>query len=315
MTERSTGRHRACQKKPSTPLSTLTGSLSVVSDYVGGSVRRSGVIIAMSSGLVASMALPAHAVTTSPESVGSTTASVPLSPGTAAGEALFAAPEGGLLALPPDLVTDEGAVAAPAAAAIDFDHPSFSVGAGTGTDPFGLTGGTNSSAPSAPAAGQDDKGDKGDKGSDAPAPATRKERRQAETPSTSSSGDAADTGTTSAVPASSGTGSKAVSVAFRYQGVGYVWGGTSPRGFDCSGFTQYVYKQLGKSLGRTVADQRGDVRFVSRSQAKPGDLVFFSSSHVGVYLGNNQMIDAPRRGKTIQPRKIYSSNVQFGRVV
>lgn len=308
MTERATGRHRATQRS-STTLSTLTGSLSVVGDYVG-SVRRSGVIIAMSSGLMASMALPAQAVSTSPEAAGPATASIPMIPGTAAGEALFTAPEGGLLALPPDLATDEATIAAPAAATVDFDHSAFTVvtdagAAGRAVD----TPAVDTPAADTPAAPAVDDGQ-------AQAPQTRRERRQAAPASDSAQqADDSNRGATKAAPASSGLGAKAVAVAFRYQGVEYRWGGTTPAGFDCSGFTRYVYGQLGVELGRTVADQRGDVRMVSRSAAKPGDLIFFGNGHTGIYLGNGRMIDAPRRGKTIQPREIYSANVQFGRVV
>jgi len=110
------------------------------------------------------------------------------------------------------------------------------------------------------------------------------------------------------------TSSRAVAVGMRYVGVPYRWGGTTPRGFDCSGFTQYVYAQLGKKLGRTVADQRDDVRIVPRSQARPGDLIFFGTSHIAIYLGGNKMLAAPHTGKTVQVQDIYSSNVSFGRV-
>lgn len=320
MTERATGRHRAPHKS-STPLSTLTGPLSVVGDYVG-SVRRSGVIIAMSSGLVASMALPAHAVGSQPEAAGPVTASIPAIPASGAGSALFTAPAGGLLALPPDLATDSAAVVAPAAATVDFDHSAFTL------EPPGQS----------PTDFQPATGDGGDDGqgasSDAPqtatkaAPLKRKDLRVSgpaagstlktgaittAKPAASTTSDSASD--SSSAVADSSVGAKAVAIAFRYEGTPYLWGGTTPRGFDCSGFTRYVYAQLGKQLGRTVADQRGDVKFVKRSQAKPGDLVFFGTGHIGIYLGNNRMIDSPRRGKSISAREIYSSNVQFGRVV
>jgi peptidoglycan DL-endopeptidase CwlO len=309
VSESATGRHRASQRT-STPLATLTGSLSVVGDYVG-SVRRSGVIIAMSSGLVASMAMPAHAVNDAPEAFGPMTASIPMVPGTTAGEALFTAPEGGLLALPPDLATDETTIAAPAAATVDFDHSSFTVVTDAGTfAPRGeFVPRGDSSAPRGeftPRTGDQQ-------------PQTRRERRQAapggDTVVTTRRSAADTTAETPAVTApKSGIGSRAVAIAFRYEGVPYAWGGLSPRGFDCSGFTKYVYGQLGIGLGRTVADQRDDVRIVSRSQAKPGDLVIFGNSHIGIYLGDGYMIDAPHRGATVQKRKIYSPRVSFGRV-
>jgi peptidoglycan DL-endopeptidase CwlO len=259
------------------------------------------VIIAMSSGLVASMAMPAHAVNDAPEALGPMTASTPMVPGTTAGEALFAAPEGGLLALPPDLTTDETTIAAPAAATVDFDHSSFTVVTDAGTfAPRGeFTPRTGDQQPQSPL--------------------TRRERRQtAPAGNTLATTRGSATDTTAETPAvkapSTGLGSRAVAIAFRYEGVPYVWAGTSPRGFDCSGFTKYVYGQLGVGLGRTVADQRNDVKIVPRSQARPGDLVIFGSSHIGIYLGDGYMIDAPHRGTVVQKRKIYSPRVSFGRV-
>lgn len=88
--------------------------------------------------------------------------------------------------------------------------------------------------------------------------------------------------------------------AQRYSGVPYVWGGTSPRGFDCSGFVHYVYKQKGINIPRETVSLYNGARKVSADQAKPGDIVFFHKtyntskpiSHVGVYIGNGKMIHA-----------------------
>lgn len=113
------------------------------------------------------------------------------------------------------------------------------------------------------------------------------------------------------VPASS-AGSSIISIAGRYVGVPYVYGGTTPSGFDCSGFTSYVYAQAGKSLPRTSGAQAAAGTPISRSQAQPGDLIF-SPGHIGIYAGGNTMIDAPRPGKTIQFRQIWMSNPQFMR--
>jgi cell wall-associated NlpC family hydrolase len=304
VTERAAGRHRATPRS-SSPLSTLTGSLSLVGDRVG-SVRRSGVIIAMSSGLVASMALPAQAVGTPQEALsGPVTASIPAVPASLAGQALYTAPEGGLLALPPDLAVDESVLTAPAAASIEFDRSSFTLGSGTSTDDASTDAASTDDTTADDTTGE----------TTTPAPTTRKTIRLNETPSSpSASADADAPAVKPASASTSGLGSKAVAIAYRYQGTPYVWGGTTPRGFDCSGFTRYVYRQLGVNLGRTVSDQRGDVKMVARHDADVGDLVFFGNGHIGIYLGGNMMIDAPRRGKTIQPRKIYSSNVQFGHV-
>lgn len=102
--------------------------------------------------------------------------------------------------------------------------------------------------------------------------------------------------TTSSVP-SSGSGSSAVSIAYQYLGVPYVYGGASPSGFDCSGFTMYVYNQLGISLPHGATPQLKYGTYVGRSELQPGDLVFFSdgsypASHVGIYVGDDQFIHA-----------------------
>ncbi|MFE5187215.1 NlpC/P60 family protein [Streptomyces sp. NPDC056628] len=87
----------------------------------------------------------------------------------------------------------------------------------------------------------------------------------------------------------------AVSYAYTKLGSPYVWGATGPDAFDCSGLTQAAYRAAGVSLPRTTYSQIGAGRRVSRSELLPGDLVFFYSgiSHVGLYIGNGQMIHAP----------------------
>ncbi len=113
-------------------------------------------------------------------------------------------------------------------------------------------------------------------------------------------------------------GSSVLAIASRYLGTRYLYGGTSPRGFDCSGYTGYVYRQLGVSLPRTANQQMLSTNRVSRSKARVGDLVFFTSGgrayHVGIYAGNGKMYDAPRAGKTVQKRAIWDASVVFGRV-
>ncbi|WP_242496404.1 C40 family peptidase [Xylanimonas protaetiae] len=108
-------------------------------------------------------------------------------------------------------------------------------------------------------------------------------------------------------------GSAVIEIAARYVGVPYLAGGSTPAGFDCSGFTSYVFAQVGISLPRTSSAQRGVGTVVSRADAQPGDLIW-SPGHVAIYAGNGMQIDAPRPGKTIQFRSIWQSNPVFIRV-
>jgi cell wall-associated NlpC family hydrolase len=115
-----------------------------------------------------------------------------------------------------------------------------------------------------------------------------------------------------AVPASA-TGSAVLDIAGRYVGVPYVSGGTTPDGFDCSGFTAYVFAQLGINLPRQSGAQAQAGTVVSREDAQPGDLIA-SPGHIAIYAGGNSQIDAPRPGKTIQFREIWQSNPTFIRI-
>ena len=88
-----------------------------------------------------------------------------------------------------------------------------------------------------------------------------------------------------------------VNLARQFLGVPYVWGGSSPNGFDCSGFVQYVYAQQGISLPRTADIQATAGYPVDKADLQPGDLVFFAGdyvniSHVGIYVGDGKMIHA-----------------------
>lgn len=105
-----------------------------------------------------------------------------------------------------------------------------------------------------------------------------------------------------------------VAVAKQYIGVPYVYGGASPAGFDCSGFTEYVYAQFGVALPHSSSRQGSGGTAIAASAALPGDLVVMDGGgHVGIYLGGNMMIDAPRAGETVQVRAIYTSNHWFVR--
>lgn len=97
---------------------------------------------------------------------------------------------------------------------------------------------------------------------------------------------------------------QAVDIAKKYLGVPYVWGGTSPRGFDCSGLVQYVYAQLGISISRTASSQAREGVYVDRANLTYGDLVFFARGgyvhHVGMYIGDGKMIHAPHSGDVVR---------------
>lgn len=96
--------------------------------------------------------------------------------------------------------------------------------------------------------------------------------------------------------------------AYQYLGVPYVWGGTTPSGFDCSGFVQYVYRQHGIYLPRTTYSQVNCGTPVSYSNAMPGDLLHFPG-HIGIYIGNGQMIHAPRPGRSVEIAPVGGRNL------
>ncbi|GAB3434082.1 C40 family peptidase [Phycicoccus ginsengisoli] len=116
-----------------------------------------------------------------------------------------------------------------------------------------------------------------------------------------------------------GTVSSAARVAAAQVGVPYRYGGTSPRtGFDCSGLTLYAYARAGKLLPRTAQQQYAAATRISRSSARPGDLVFFHSGrtiyHVAVYAGAGYIWHAPKPGKRVAKVRLWTSAVTYGRV-
>lgn len=278
MTDRANGRHRASHRA-STPLSSIGSSLTTaVSDHVS-TFGRSGVVIAMSSGLVASLGgLPAQAV---PGSTTAHTASMPVT-----------ARQGNPFSGAPASLINGEAITAPSTAALSFDSGAFT--------------------PVAPPP--------------APKPVvtqTATTSRQSTSTPAGRSGTAQVSRSTTRTAVKGGAfgsakGESVLAVAARYVGVPYVYGGSSPRGMDCSGYVQYVFAQLGISLPRTADQQMHATTRISRSEAGPGDLVFFvsggSAYHVGIYAGNNMMYDAGRPGETIVKRAIWTATVVFGRV-
>ncbi|MFZ0160609.1 MAG: C40 family peptidase, partial [Kineosporiaceae bacterium] len=123
---------------------------------------------------------------------------------------------------------------------------------------------------------------------------------------------------TPATVAAGARGSAVLAIASRYVGIMYRYGGTTAAGFDCSGYVQYVFRQVGITLPRTAQQQMGATRAIPASQARAGDLVFMVSggyaSHVGIVAGPGMMYDSPRSGKAISKRAIYTSKVVYRRV-
>ena len=100
-----------------------------------------------------------------------------------------------------------------------------------------------------------------------------------------------------------------VGVAMQYLGIPYVWAGSTPSGFDCSGFTSYVYAKMGVSLPHNAAAQYSYGTPVSRDQLAPGDLVFFDGlGHVGIYVGGGQFIHSPHTGDVVKISSLYSGH-------
>jgi cell wall-associated NlpC family hydrolase len=108
-------------------------------------------------------------------------------------------------------------------------------------------------------------------------------------------------------------GGQAVALAYQFLGVPYVWGGSTPAGFDCSGLTMYVYGQLGIKLGHYTGFQYYEGRRVPRDQLEPGDLIFFHANsigvpqHEGMYVGNGSFIQAPHTGDVVKVSSLYDT--------
>ena len=107
------------------------------------------------------------------------------------------------------------------------------------------------------------------------------------------------------------TGESIVNYAAQFLGTPYVYGGSSPSGFDCSGFVSYVYGSFGYSLNRTAAGQNSNGIWVSRENLQPGDIVLFNTSggisHAGIYVGNDTFIHAVKPGTPLQYDSMSSS--------
>lgn len=232
-----------------------------------GSLGRGGAVLAVSSGLVITVGMPADAIhgeraepATAPLNP---VTNAPAAPALAEGALAFRSP---LISAPVTLV-DGAALTAPITANVTFDAGAF-----------------------------------------AAVPLPKRVVRKS-------------TGSTVAVTVGyrAATGTSVIAIAARYIGVPYLYGGTTPAGWDCSGATRYIFRQVGVYLPRTANEQMNYATRISKSQAKPGDLVFFTSGgrayHVGIYAGNGMMYDAQRSGKTFTKREVYSATVVYGRVL
>ncbi len=107
--------------------------------------------------------------------------------------------------------------------------------------------------------------------------------------------------------------------AEKYLGVPYLWGGTTPDGFDCSGYMQYIFASKNISIPRVSQDQQSFSTKISMSEIKPGDLVFnkaSDSTHVGMYIGNDMYIHAPHTGDVVKISQLSTSNMKYaGRIL
>jgi cell wall-associated NlpC family hydrolase len=114
----------------------------------------------------------------------------------------------------------------------------------------------------------------------------------------------------------SAIGSEVASIAMRYLGDPYVWGTAGPNTFDCSGLVMYVFAQVGISLPHYAAAQWNYGVYVSQDQLQPGDLVFFANlNHVGIYIGNDNYIQAPQTGDVVKITSLsdpWSQAAYFG---
>jgi cell wall-associated NlpC family hydrolase len=117
------------------------------------------------------------------------------------------------------------------------------------------------------------------------------------------------------IPGPNSVGAEALRYALSKQGDPYIWGAAGPDQFDCSGLVMWAYQQVGISLPHYTGDQYNSGEHVSQDQLEPGDLVFFypDISHVGMYIGNGLMVDAPDEGETVKIEGVYW-NVYAGAV-
>jgi cell wall-associated NlpC family hydrolase len=107
-------------------------------------------------------------------------------------------------------------------------------------------------------------------------------------------------------------------IAASKKGTPYRYGADGPRAFDCSGYTRWVFRKVGRHLPRTSRAQARYARHIKRSHRRTGDLVFFRDHgrvyHVGIYAGHNRIWHAPRPGRRVSRERIWTRSVRYGRV-
>jgi len=128
----------------------------------------------------------------------------------------------------------------------------------------------------------------------------------------------ATSGVLTSAPAQAADGATVVTVASHYAGDPYLWGGTTPAGFDCSGYVQYVYRQVGISLPRTTNQQYAAMQHIRSDQTRPGDVLFLPDGsgniyHEGIYGGGNSWWVAAHAGTVIMLQTVYTTNYLVGR--
>ncbi|MGL5929646.1 MAG: C40 family peptidase [Dermatophilaceae bacterium] len=267
------GRHRNGRHRSASPYSPLD-EIRVIARAAGHSTARVSAIAAASGGLVAAVAIPSSSA-------------APSADGVPQGQSPTAGSGTRSLAVSPASLT-AAAVVAPMA-----PSPATVPGAGVGV------AGVRAVPRPAP--------------EPAPEPVASQavERSAEESTSTSTPSPSSTPRHVREVP-SSATG--VIDIARSLLGIPYYYGGESPStGFDCSGFTQYVFGKAGIDIPRTASAQQDAATPVD--DPKPGDLVFFGSPawHVGIYTGNGMMIDSPREGKSTSERDIFDGVSGYGR--
>ncbi len=297
MTDVQRGRHCAA-RRPVTPLTLAARAASQKAGMVG---RGSALVVASSSLIVGSVFAPTGAIAESPADNKAVNAEagnpVTIAPAVVVSDSVVWSDDATTLKVKPPKADEEPATPASSAATATVSRTAQPSRSAQRTSPTVQQDEENSSRLGL---GDDEK--ESDK--DSKKKSTKSDKKSSAKKSASDAVDLSDP---------EERGAAVVAIAKRYLGVPYVAGGSSPSGFDCSGFTSYVYAKLGIELPRTSSGQRHMGKVVSASKALPGDIVW-SPGHVAIYLGNGQIIDAPRPGKSVQIRAMYQSNPVYIRV-